>query len=1234
MSDPAGPPSSDPGDQQTFLFERPLLPAGLTARYDVTGRLGAGGMGVVYMARDRVTGATVALKVIHPDIAGRSEAVERFIAELLLARQITHKNVCRVYDLNRFDDVVVIAMEYVAGERLRDVMQRKGRLPIGEALPMVRQLIAGLREAHAQGIVHRDIKPENILIAPDGTVKVMDFGLARSTDSTHTMSGAVMGTPAYMAPEQAEGRAVDRRTDIYALGLVLYEMLTGAATFSGETAVTVALKQIREAPVPPATLEPTIPPAIERAILQCLEKDPAKRFQSVDELEQALSGSGMETAPPARPEPARPRVSRRTVALVTAGVALLVLIAAIATAVLRRPASINIPFQEFTLANGLRVILSEDHSAPTLTMAVTYDVGSRDERPGKTGYAHLFEHMMFQGSANVGKGEHTMLVQSNGGQANGTTNPDNTLYYDTLPANQLDLVLFLEADRMRSLAIDESNLENQRSTVLQERAFTLDNQPYGKSQVALMETPYDSFGYRHPTIGSIEDLKAATVNDLKEFFKTYYAPNNAVVTLVGDLKTDEALAKITKYFGDIPAQPKPPAPDLTEGEPRAERRLVVEDPFVTTPRVDVAYKISPADTPDWYALSVASSILGFGQSSRLYQKLVKETEVAVSSSGGTLDRRGPSLMMFSVVPRPGKDTKQIEKLIYEEIERLKNEPVRPEELERIRLHARRQFAQQFYSTLARAVTLGTFATSYKRPDLINTIPRTLDRLSADDLKRVARAYLTESRRSVVVTVPKAGSASAPAPAQATQPAEDKSVPLGRVERKQRAPVSSDVLRLKLPVSAETVLDNGLGVVVLENHRLPAVAVLLNISGAGGVDDPPELPGLASITAQMLNQGTKTRSSKQLAEEIGNLGATLSVSAGFGSSATIVRADGLSDNFDAWLALVVDVLLHPTFPVDELNGLKQRTKAQVQQGRASPSFLANERFARVLFGDHPAHVVSPTAQALDAMTSDTLSKWYTETYVPQNTLLSVVGDVNASRVIGTLKEQLGGWRKTGRQETVAAKPPPAAATRISLVDRPNSAQTTLMLGSIAIDRRDPDYIPLIVMNQIIGGDASSRLFTNLREQRGYTSSAGATLTALKYPGPWRVSTDVRVDATEDAVRQILLEIRRLRDEPVPPAELEDAKRSLASRFALSLESPGQVLTYLSTRRIYGFSAGYWDSYPAKIMEVSAEEVQRVAQKYINPDALVIVAVGDRQKIESALARFGPVELFDTEGRQIK
>jgi zinc protease len=405
------------------------------------------------------------------------------------------------------------------------------------------------------------------------------------------------------------------------------------------------------------------------------------------------------------------------------------------------------------LANGLRVILAPDHSAPVYAINVTYDVGSRNERPGRTGFAHLFEHMMFEGSQNVGKGEHFILVLNNGGGMNGTTNEDRTMYFEELPKNQLDLGLYLEADRMRALNITQANFENQRQTVEEERRQSIDNQPYGKADLDIDSLSYDNFAYKHPTIGSMADLNAATVQDVADFFRVYYAPNNAVLTLVGDFDPDEALAKVKKYFGSIPAQTPPPKVDLSEDPHYGERRETISDPLARLPRVEMAYHIPPGNTPDNYAVQELADILGQSQSSRMYEHVVRDEQLASQVNVRADARIGPSLFYVSATARPGVKVEDLEKAIDQEIAVVAKDGVTADELAKAKTQLLRRFIDQRRSSLNTANAIGRDAVYFNDPNLINTIIDKQNAVTLDQVNAAASKYLMRDQRTVVTTLP-------------------------------------------------------------------------------------------------------------------------------------------------------------------------------------------------------------------------------------------------------------------------------------------------------------------------------------------------------------------------------------------------------------------------------------------------------------------------------------------------
>jgi zinc protease len=468
------------------------------------------------------------------------------------------------------------------------------------------------------------------------------------------------------------------------------------------------------------------------------------------------------------------------------------------------------------------------------------------------------------------------------------------------------------------------------------------------------------------------------------------------------------------------------------------------------------------------------------------------------------------------------------------------------------------------------------------------------------------------------------------PGQPPQDPGSKAIPLSKVERKYKAPVSDEILRVKLPKPVEMTLPNGLTILVLEDHRLPLVTARLNILGAGALNDPADVPGLANVTATMLKEGTKTLSSKQIAEKSDELGAMIGAQAPWGSETATFTASGLSDNASQWIPLASDILLHASFPESEWTKLKQRMKVQLQQQRGTAGFLMQERFNRAVYGNHPAGVTSPTPEALDKITPAMLAEWHSTRYLPENSILGIAGDITPAEVT-KMFSSLQAWKAGPTKAGLPVATKPANGRRIFLVDRPGSVQTDVQIGNIAISRMDSDYIPMVVMDRIVGGGASARLFMNLREVHGYTYGAYSMLVARRYAGPWIAQGSMRTDATGGAMTEFMNEINRIRDQPVPEKELEETKRSIVAGFALTLERPTELLDYAIALKVYNLPADYWDTYPAKIMAITAEQVQRVARKYIVPDDLQIVAVGDAAKLKPVLDKYGTVQVFDANGQ---
>jgi predicted Zn-dependent peptidase len=420
--------------------------------------------------------------------------------------------------------------------------------------------------------------------------------------------------------------------------------------------------------------------------------------------------------------------------------------------------------------------------------------------------------------------------------------------------------------------------------------------------------------------------------------------------------------------------------------------------------------------------------------------------------------------------------------------------------------------------------------------------------------------------------------------------------------------------------------------VLEDRRVPQISFEIIVPGAGGYFDPPDRAGLASYTASLMREGTKTRTSPQISEALETMAATLSVSAGFAGPNATIGGSALTENFDKLMDLAADVLLNPAFPADEWNRLRTRMKASLQQQRTQPGFLANETFSRVVFGTHPAGRVTTTAATLDAIAPDTMAEFHRTRFVPDHAAIAFAGDISFDEARKLVETKLAAWKKAGTPKPKVADPSAMGPAKVYLVARPNSVQTTLYVGTQSMKRTDPDYTALTVANRVLGG-TMGRLFRHLREEKGYTYGIGSGFSATSFVGAWQATTNVRTDVTEPALNDLLAEIAELREKPIPDRELADAKRALVASFALSLESPARVIDYYVDNWLYGLPADYWDTYPARIEAITPAQAQAAARKYLDPGRLQIVAVGDAAKVTDILKKRGELEVYDTEGRPI-
>jgi zinc protease len=588
---------------------------------------------------------------------------------------------------------------------------------------------------------------------------------------------------------------------------------------------------------------------------------------------------------------------------------------------------------------------------------------------------------------------------------------------------------------------------------------------------------------------------------------------------------------------------------------------------------------------------------------------------AASTVGGFVEQRaGPGLARFAVEPAANRDEAAIMKAFDETVAQVRDQGVTGAEVERARNRIRLTDATAQQQTWNRGTLLGRYATSYGGAAGANLRVKRLDEVTPDAVKRAANAYFGKAQQTLVSVAPGGTRASA-APSAAAQASTSSAI-----ERLNRAPISKDVVSVLLPRPKEITLDNGLTLLVAEDARVPLVWVRFEIRGAGPLHDPRDFPGTAAAVAAMLRQGTATRTSQQIAEQLDTFGASIVGVTTPDRSVAAVNATGLSDTFAQWFPIVADLVANASMPADELSLMKRRLAASWRAQRSAGAAPAALLYEEAVYGTAAPPRVTPDSFA--ALTTDRLTAWRRERYAPQNTILTVAGAIDEAAVEKAVRAALGNWTKGSLGEELPAMPP-APPRRAILLDRPGSVQTSLVIGAPAVDRVHADYLPLVVADCVLGGSPAARLFTILREERGLTFGAYSALSAFKHGGDWRVFGDVNAGRDGEALDAFLAELQRIAAEPIPASELDAAKRSIVASFAVTLEQLSQRVAYLSSRRSYGLSADYWDRYPERIMAISADDVLRTAAKYFDPSRLQIVAVGDASKLEPLLAAKAPV-----------
>jgi zinc protease len=899
----------------------------------------------------------------------------------------------------------------------------------------------------------------------------------------------------------------------------------------------------------------------------------------------------------------------------------------------------RIEFEKYALANGLEVILSEDHRLPLVAVDIWYHVGPANEAAGRTGFAHLFEHMMFQGSKHVPGDSHFRLLEAAGGtNLNGTTNFDRTNYFETLPANQLELGLWLESDRMGYLldTVDAAKLANQQDVVRNERRQNTENVPYGLVNEALFQTVFPkTHPYFGNVIGSHADIQAAKLEDVKGFFKQYYAPNNASLAIVGDFDKANAKALVEKYFGPLKRGPDVPKIDVTTPPITSERRAVVTD-RVELPRVYMAW-ITPAFfKPGDADADVAASVLGGGNSSRLYKKLVYEKQIAQDVSAFQYSLALGSTFQIVATVRPGSTPQEVEKAIDEELTKLRQSG--PDESEVAR--GRNTFETNMLQGLE---VLGGFGGVADTLNMFNHyvgdpgyLPKYLDehrKVTPASVKAFTEKYLTPQSRVVVHGVP---GQRKPGPAVPTPPAPKVAAGTGaeaiNAEEAWRAtqPKPGADRAIQLPTPKSFKLANGLTVIYHERPGMPVVAADLVIK-TGGDANPSNRPGLANYTAAMLDQGTQSRNALKIADDVAQLGASLGATSS--KDAMIVSVGSLRKNFPAALELLADVSVRPSFPAEEVERQRKSRLARIIASRQDPSTVATIATVAALYGnEHPYGFVELGTEAgVSATTPQDLQGFWKKNFVPGNAALVVAGAIGEAELKTLVEKTLGAW-PAGTATPPPLNKPLTTTNRVVLVDQPGAPQTGLFVALIGPPRSTPDYADVSVMNAVLGGLFSSRVNLNIREKHGYTYGAYSQFVFRKGNGPFWISAPVRTDATAAAVTEIFNEVKQMTSAPMTAEELAMAKDSIVRALPSDFETSAGTAGSLANLFVYDLGLDYYTKLPSQVTAVTADTALAAAKKYLVPDRMIVVAVGDRAKIEPGLRKLnlGGVETRRVDG----
>lgn len=899
-------------------------------------------------------------------------------------------------------------------------------------------------------------------------------------------------------------------------------------------------------------------------------------------------------------------------------------------------------YQKKVLPNGLTVITLEDHSCPVVAVQVWYHVGSKDEDPNRQGFAHMFEHMMFRGTDKLGPEEHFSFIRRTGGDCNAYTAFDNTTYVNELPSNQLEMALWLEAERMAFLKIDDDSFYKERAVVEEERRLRSLNTPYGTVLEKVLASEFSKHPYRWSPIGSIPHLRAATIDELQAFWDKFYVPNNATLVVVGDIKHEEVQKLAEKCFGWIPRSEQPPKITIKEPAQDGARKLKIAEKKGPVPIVGFLYRGVPKGHADELPLELLMTILGGGESSRIYNDLVKKQKSAQVGVAGLFGFEDDGLLGAGAVLMPWGNKKKVLKTIHEHIERMKNEPVTARELEKVKNQFLRQEVTESMTVASKASALGQYQVIEGDADKANHRLDEIRGVTAADLQRVAKKYLIKSNETEIRIEPQFGSVLGSllggskekdgdvdeGAAPATKPAQNRIAkrggartdlkrPAGFPEKPPQASLLAAVPKIE---TVEKTLENGLRVVVVPNHEVPFVTMTLGILDGAATESHP---GTAITAAGLITKGSANHTAEQMAEELEFNAISLAGNATL--DVATVNASCVSDKFELALKLLAEVVRTPKFPKDEFDVQKKQSSLGLLISTRTPEYLADRELRQRLFGAHP-YSRTPMGELsdVDSLKVDEVATWWKTHVRPDTTVLYVAGDVKPDEVFAAAKTCFGDWKSEGpRPDSKLPEMPKAGSTQIVLVDRPGSVQSQIRVGHVGVTRNDPDYFNSLVLSQVLGGGFNSRLNKAIRIDKGLTYGARGGLSSNRFAGTFSVSTFTKTPSTAETLKTILTEIDKIKASPADNKEVEDARSYLVGKFAGDRETPQATVSDLWLIDSCGLPKDYLSKYLDGVRKSTSDDVLATANRLVHRDKLTIVVVGEAEKLKADLEKIAPV-----------